>query len=62
MMKGRAKDLEKTIKQPLDDQSDKLIELLYEHPLIYSLFLTKEITDRFRQRMTQICQIERRSI
>jgi hypothetical protein len=38
MMKGRAKDLEKTIKQLLDDQSGKLTELLYEHPLIYSLF------------------------
>lgn len=38
MMKGRAKDLEKTIKQLLDDQSGKLTEMLYEHPLIYSLF------------------------
>jgi hypothetical protein len=38
MMKGRAKDLEKTIKQLLDDQTGKLTELLYEHPLIYSLF------------------------
>lgn len=38
MMKGRAKDLEQTIKQLLDDQSGELTELLYEHPLIFSLF------------------------
>ncbi len=38
MMKGRAKDLERTIKQMLDDKSGELTKRLYEHPLIFSLF------------------------
>ena len=38
MMKGRAKDLERTIKQILDDKSGELTKRLYEHPLIFPLF------------------------
>jgi hypothetical protein len=38
LMKGRAKDLEKTIKALLDDKDGKMMKKLYEHPLIFPLF------------------------
>lgn len=38
ILKGRAKALERTIWQLLDDTNGEITKRLYEHPLIYSLF------------------------